>query len=869
MSAFGQFNLYQPSSRKNDNKCSLNLSVGLLEEVKNSEAETATFKIKYNILNNCKSCYDTITQNVVDDNGLMLTTKSTILNTSNGPHIFDIIIDTSEIPVGDYTLKVIFSGNCNVKEIIKTIKFQVGGPLNIIYMSGDQLFNYQLFPKEILDTLPGYQKWKSRIQLDFHNHQITGSPCSPSRATMYTGLHPGTAKMSDNTGVTFQPALPAINNGGQDIYGNPLHTIGSLLNDYESRYVGKWHLDGSLNFRDFNKPMPTWNTRNVLQKYGLGIFNQGGDPCYYPHVAYWNDQMSTEVKLPPGTIGDYMDEDGNSFNGAIPFMRQKVREGGNTPWLLMINYEGCHDIMYYWANTDQELLVTALQANQLPRNINKFSSRQTVLGGETLDDISMIFNIRDFNTSSSIYNNDTTSPFPNGLLFAESFTKDFSGESLSNSITLDNYLIFSLGIDYLFTGMASDDIDLWKAYQQMYFNSTRQMDREMERIYDEVDRLGLWNKVAVIITADHGEMCGAHGLRNKLTTTYKQNMNVPLMIYSPNLKSPNTNNGEIQTITSHINVVPTILTIAGKTIPSNMEQSLVIVNSLGKLELNPSLNNEALFVCTSFMAYQGYFVARVLADPGQTTYPIPSPTTRILDRVTQTNSNLFSNNIFDYAGMVSAIVTEFEGHNYKFVRFYSLNAILIDTVQLLINNGMIQTIFDSGTFSPAQQALILSYPTTNVLPLNTKLDLLVEISLLANEFFKNPGIGKGFDTLVLPDAGGDINYQFQCFNLSTDIDEVINLADPTRVATNTILLNTLNARLDALIVEQRTDRMFISLPTERLSTFNIASTSMGSTVLNYWLTTVLPSDDTRTDVFGGYIGPFDDGEIIQVPKRRS
>jgi len=857
--SFGQFNIFQPSTQTNQTQCSVNLAVEDIVEKDNGIPEMVTFELNYRITNRCKSCFGKYTK-ILEQEGQILQKNTQSLNTAYGPHTLTIDIDTNNLFNGIYSLKIIFMAVDAVckkpANIERSIDFTVGRQLSIIYLSGDQLFNYKFFPKEILDTLPGYQKWKSKVQLDFLNHQINGSPCSPSRATMYTGLHSSTAKVSDNTNVTYQPEMPAINQGGVDIYNTPLETIGTLLPNYNKRYIGKFHIDDDLNYKNVNKPVPTWNTSKALDKYGLGEYNLYGDPCYYPHAAFWNDYRSTETRLPDGTRGDYKDKSG-SYSGAIPFMRANVNSA--QPWLLMINYEGTHDIMYYWANSDQDILVSCLQANQYPKNSPEYKDRQDKLGN-SVDEISDIFSQRDFNANSSIYNNDVSSKFPDGLLFSNSFSQDFVGEPISNTNTLDAYLIYNLGVDYLFTNISSDNIGAWKAYQQMYFNVTRQMDREFERIYDEIEQLKLWNKVAVIITADHGEMCGAHGLRNKLNTPYKETMNVPLMIYSPNLIST----GEVTQITSHINIVPTLLTIAGADIPLNMGNSLLEYNEMGRLKI-ASLQDKSLFVCTGFMSYLGYFVSKVLPEVSQTTYPVPNPKDAMIQRVNNVNSKLFSDNILTYPGMVSSIVIKYNGDYYKFNRFYSLDAILIDTVQLLIDYNLLSVIFDSGIFSPIQQAAILAYPTTNLLASNTKLDLLIEITKLLNGWFANPGIDKGFDVLIQPNNAGIINYQFQCFNMTDDPDEIINLADSSRVMTHSLLLQELNAELDNIIKQEETDRMYIALPSDRLVTFNITGNSMGSTMLNFWLTDIDPTDDTRQFVFNGYTGPFQDGTIIKIP----
>ena len=72
--------------------------------------------------------------------------------------------------------------------------------------------------------------------------------------------------------------------------------------------------------------------------------------------------------------------------------------------------------------------------------------------------------------------------------------------------------------------------------------------------------MGMVDDTIVILTSDHGEMAGSHGLRHKGPFMYRENLNVPLVVRHPDGK-----NGAISNVLfSSIDLAPTLLGLVGE-----------------------------------------------------------------------------------------------------------------------------------------------------------------------------------------------------------------------------------------------------------------------------------------------------------------
>ncbi len=98
-------------------------------------------------------------------------------------------------------------------------------------------------------------------------------------------------------------------------------------------------------------------------------------------------------------------------------------------------------------------------------------------------------------------------------------------------------------------------------YRRFYYWLQVMVDKEVAKILDALERAGLAESTVVVFTADHGDMLGAHGgMHQKWHNAYEETVHVPLVVSNPRLfpQAQTT-----QQLTSHVDLLPTLLAIAG------------------------------------------------------------------------------------------------------------------------------------------------------------------------------------------------------------------------------------------------------------------------------------------------------------------
>ncbi len=99
------------------------------------------------------------------------------------------------------------------------------------------------------------------------------------------------------------------------------------------------------------------------------------------------------------------------------------------------------------------------------------------------------------------------------------------------------------------------------AYRRFYYYLHKLVDTAIGRILAALQQSGMADDTIVVFTSDHGDTLGAHGgMQQKWYNAYDETIRVPLLVKGPGVAlTP----GGITTPTSHVDLIPTLMGLAG------------------------------------------------------------------------------------------------------------------------------------------------------------------------------------------------------------------------------------------------------------------------------------------------------------------
>ncbi len=279
-----------------------------------------------------------------------------------------------------------------------------------------------------------------------------------------------------------------------------LGTLGDMLGEagYYAAYKGKWHLSGELGTHN-EMALPQEKLTRVIESYGFRDYVGIGDVIGMTHGGYYNDEYI-----------------GSQYRRWLRLHGQPMSRQGK-PWFMAINLVNPHDVMFY--NTD----APGQHVQDQPRPLMAIAREPKI----------------------PLYGKQWKVQLPASR--HEPFDKKGRPPA---------HREYQLARGALVGNFPNKDVR-WQRLLNYYFNCIRHADLVVENILDELELLGLDNNTIVVLTADHGELAGAHGTHGKGATAYKEQNHVPLIIAHPGY--PRTHGQQCKALTSHLDLVPTLI----------------------------------------------------------------------------------------------------------------------------------------------------------------------------------------------------------------------------------------------------------------------------------------------------------------------
>lgn len=281
-----------------------------------------------------------------------------------------------------------------------------------------------------------------------------------------------------------------------------IRTVGHMLRDagYYTAYKGKWHL--TKEFETVNKlgAPPVRIFTREMEAYGFSDYFGIGDIIAHTQGGYLHDGVIASM--------------------GVSWLRGTGRElaAAGRPWFLAVNLVNPHDVMFY----DTDAPGTAVQSRRGLTHVAR----------------------------------DPVDP-----LYAKQWDFQLPG---NHAQPLDAPGRPAAHRDFLrshdaLVGEIPNETARWRRRHNYYLNCLRDVDRNVASVLAELDAAGLTDSTIVILTADHGDMDGAHQLHAKGAVAYREQNHVPLVIAHPDFPG----GGQCSAVTSHLDIAPTLVGLTG------------------------------------------------------------------------------------------------------------------------------------------------------------------------------------------------------------------------------------------------------------------------------------------------------------------
>jgi arylsulfatase A-like enzyme len=442
------------------------------------------------------------------------------------------------------------------------------------------------------------------------NHTIAASACTPSRATIYTGQY-GT-----RTGVTQTDGL--FKSG--DSYNFPwlaadgIPTLGTWMREagYSTHYFGKWHVSNPPEHSLDRYGFDDWE-ESYPEPHGAAINNLGvyRDVGFTDQACAFIRRKALALNYNRATAAEQAQDP--YANGPDP--------ADIPPWFAVASFTNPHDIATYPAVIAQALPTPDNSGTQ-----SIFGPLTTPLQGQktpppTAGTLQIALNALGFPQDCAL-----ASPTQNeSLADKPSCQHDYAykvglalnaktGFNIVNGARSQLEAQFprlpdnderaletaaKLALKAVIPFQLSDEPERYALeFLQLYAWLHSIVDTHVAAVLKTLEDTGQADNTIVIFLADHGEYGAAHGMMiEKWHTAYQEALHVPVIVrFPPSTQvvedEPGTGRGplgctprQIDALTSHIDILPTVLGLAGVT----AEQRADIAQTLGRHRPVPPL----------------------------------------------------------------------------------------------------------------------------------------------------------------------------------------------------------------------------------------------------------------------------------------
>lgn len=115
---------------------------------------------------------------------------------------------------------------------------------------------------------------------------------------------------------------------------------------------------------------------------------------------------------------------------------------------------------------------------------------------------------------------------------------------------------------------APTDTDAMRHIRAQYFGMISDVDAQLGRLWAALERLGLWDDTVIVVTADHGEQLGDHGLVQKVGW-FEESHHIVGIVRHPG--HPGAHGRVVAAFTENVDIFPTLAEVMGTQIPTQCD----------------------------------------------------------------------------------------------------------------------------------------------------------------------------------------------------------------------------------------------------------------------------------------------------------
>lgn len=347
--------------------------------------------------------------------------------------------------------------------------------------------------------------------IEFTRHYAASTACVPSRACLVTGHYPslhGVSQTYAGAKEACDPQVIWLDPNTVPTFGNYFRAAG-----YRTYWKGKWHVsDADMYVPGTHTPLLSFDAQTGARdpdKEALYVAADRLGP--YGFAGWIGPEPHGPNPLRDTGSSAFTEDHGRDVAYAeqtVELIQELNRDADAAPWLIVSSFVNPHDIA--------EVSQPAIDSG-----------------------------VFDFHVE------DIVPPAEELFLpeFEDSFTETLENKPKAQKSYRDSQPLW---------GSTIPDT---AHYRRFYYQVHKNLDEQMAKVMDALLASRFSDDTIVIFTSDHGEMLGSHGdMHQKMYQAYDETTHVPLLIWNKKLF---TRPQAIETLTSHIDFVPTLLGLAG------------------------------------------------------------------------------------------------------------------------------------------------------------------------------------------------------------------------------------------------------------------------------------------------------------------